>query len=182
MNGSPDETWVFGYGSLVWRPSFAHAERETAVLTGFSRRFWQGSTDHRGVPGAPGRVVTLVPDPGARCVGVGYRIDPHDRAHVLATLDHREQGGYDVHLVALDLPESHRRIEGALVYIASPDNPNHLGPAALAEIAAQVRGARGPSGPNVEYVTRLAEALRAIGADDPHVFELERLVLAPPSA
>jgi cation transport protein ChaC len=179
VNGSLAETWIFGYGSLVWRPSFAHVERQTALLRGYSRRFWQGSTDHRGVPGAPGRVVTLVAEAGARCLGTAYRIDPQDRDEVIAALDHREKGGYDGHLVTLELPAIDRHIEGALVYIASPGNPNHLGPASLGDIAAQVRRARGPSGPNVEYVTRLAEALRAMGAEDPHVFDLERLVLEP---
>ena len=66
--------WIFGYGSLVWRPSFPFAERRGAWIDGFARRFWQGSTDHRGVPGAPGRVVTLEHATGARCFGAAYRI------------------------------------------------------------------------------------------------------------
>jgi len=167
--------WVFGYGSLVWRPAFPFAEQRPGYITGFWRRFWQGSTDHRGVPGAPGRVVTLVPAPEGRTWGMAYRVEPDATEDVLARLDHREQGGYDRHELAI-----HDADDGpfatALVYLARPDNPNYLGEAPLAEIAAQVRRSRGPSGPNPEYVLRLAEALDDMGIDDPHVHELAALL------
>ncbi|WP_437683069.1 gamma-glutamylcyclotransferase [Sorangium sp. So ce131] len=175
------ETWIFGYGSLIWRPAFRFEEMARGYITGWARRFWQGSTDHRGVPGAPGRVVTLIPEPGARCWGMAYRIAPADLDEVLRALDHREQGGYARHDVPLYLADG--RAEGAdgaastaTVYLATPDNPSYLGAAPLAEIAAQVLASRGPSGSNVEYVLRLAEALEAMNADDAHVTELARLV------
>jgi cation transport regulator ChaC len=169
--------WVFGYGSLVWRPAFAHAERAPARVHGWARRFWQGSTDHRGVPGAPGRVVTLVRDTTAVCWGVAYRVAPADADEVLARLDHREQGGYDRERVEVELDAPGGRVE-ALVYLATHENPNFLGPAASDAIARQVVAAVGPSGPNPEYVLRLAEAIRAHRAHDPHVFEIEARIRA----
>ena len=66
--------WLFGYGSLIWRPASPFVERRPASARGYARRFWQGSTDHRGVPEAPGRVVTLLPSAGDRCEGVAYRV------------------------------------------------------------------------------------------------------------
>ena len=166
--------WIFGYGSLVWRPAFDHVARRPALLRGFGRRFWQGSTDHRGVPGAPGRVVTLVRGADEACWGVAYRVASEAREAVLGALDRRERGGYDRLRIVLEGRDG-APFE-ALTYLATPRNPNYLGPAPLAAIAAQVRGATGPSGDNPEYVLRLAAALREIGAHDAHVFALEALL------
>lgn len=163
--------WIFGYGSLVWRPAFEHLEARPAALDGWARRFWQGSTDHRGVPGAPGRVVTLVREPGARCVGVAYRVSEHTFDEVIGALDHREKGGYERHAVELALLPDEQRAP-SLVYVAGPSNPNYLGPAEADAIVRQIARARGPSGANDEYLLRLDEALRALGAEDPHVAEL----------
>ncbi len=173
MNDSP---WIFGYGSLVWRPAFPFEERRPAYVCGWARRFWQGSTDHRGVPGAPGRVVTLVRESEAACWGAAYRLPPAEVDAVLARLDHREQGGYERHDLDLHFADGAGPSAAGLVYVATPSNHNYLGPAPLAEIAAQVRSSRGPSGANLEYVLRLAAALREMDATDAHVFELERLL------
>ncbi len=166
-------SWVFGYGSLVWRPSFEHLERRPARVRGWSRRFWQGSTDHRGVPGAPGRVVTVIPDADAQLFGMAYRLDPARREQVLAALDHREQGGYTRHRVELHFDGPPVPPEPGLMYVATERNRNYLGPASREAIVEQVLRSHGPSGANVEYVLRLAESIRALGADDPHVFEVE---------
>jgi cation transport regulator ChaC len=188
MNGEAEESrdsaggavWIFGYGSLIWRATFPHVARRPARLEGWSRRFWQGSTDHHGIPGDPGRVVTLVREPAALCTGVAYRIaDPHV-ARVLAELDERERGGYERHAVPLQIAASHGaqpELATGWVYVASEGNPNYLGPAPLAEIAAVVRRAHGPSGPNLEYALRLAVELRALEAEDPEVFALEQHLL-----
>jgi glutathione-specific gamma-glutamylcyclotransferase len=164
-----DRVWVFGYGSLIWRADFPFAERRRASINGWSRRFWQGSHDHRGVPDAPGRVVTLIADPGSRCDGVAYRVEHAVFDH----LDHREKNGYERHRLTLQFDTEDA---AGVVYIAPLDNHAYLGPAPTRVIAAQVLRSRGPSGSNVEYLYRLAAALRELDAHDPHVFELESLV------
>ncbi len=177
------DLWIFGYGSLVWRPAFPFVERRAGWVGGWSRRFWQASTDHRGVPEDPGRVVTLVAEPDARCWGMTYRVEPTVAADVLAGLDHREQGGYRRVPVDVTLPEGDV-LPRVVMYLATEDNPNYAGPAPVSRIAAQVRRCRGPSGPNAEYVLRLAQALRALGVDeeeDAHVFELAALLDPEPS-
>ena len=164
--------WVFGYGSLIWKVDFPVRERAVARLHGWARRFWQGSHDHRGTPAAPGRVLTLVPAPGAVCTGMAYRVLPEVFVH----LDRREQNGYRRVTTTLHLADG--RAPHGVVYIAEAGNPAWLGDAPTPVIAGHIARAAGPSGGNAEYVLRLAAALRALGEDDPHVAELEALLRA----
>ena len=170
------DVWVFGYGSLVWRPDFPFLDRKTATISGWTRRFWQGSTDHRGVPEAPGRVVTLIEDAGSVCWGTAYLIGADDRDDVLRLLDYREKGGYALHEVDISFLGEDGRDRTGLIYIAGPGNPNWLGDAPVADITAQVLASTGPSGANTEYVLELAQALRGMNAEDDHVFELAAAV------
>ena len=90
-----DPTWVFGYGSLIWRQDFPYNESRRAYIDGWRRRFWQGSHDHRGVQSDPGRVVTLVDRSGERCHGRAFLIEPDVFEH----LDDREINGYERHRI-----------------------------------------------------------------------------------
>ena len=165
--------WLFGYGSLIWRPAFPYVERAAAVVSGYERRFEQASPDHRGTPAIPGRVVTLLPRAGGRCGGVVYRIAEEGSEAILAALDDREQGGYERVMVDATLVESGESVR-ALTWIAGRGNRHHLGPATTEAKVAQILRASGESGDNVEYVIRLDEALTALGFDDPEVSVLAR--------
>lgn len=166
----PDKpTWVFGYGSLIWRQDFPFLDARRAFIRGWERRFWQGSHDHRGVPDDPGRVVTLIESPSAQCLGRAFLVEPEVFGH----LDHREKNGYERHDVVIHFSDGS---QPGVVYIARTGNHAFLGDAPVAEIAAQISRAEGPSGSNAEYLRQLACALRELGAEDPHVFALERLL------
>ncbi|HEV8078188.1 MAG TPA: gamma-glutamylcyclotransferase [Marinobacter sp.] len=162
-----ESVWLFGYGSLIYKVDFPFLEQRPATIEGWARRFWQGSHDHRGTPEAPGRVLTLIEAPNARCKGMAYRVSPDVFAH----LDVREKNGY-LRVVTPMIFADGTREEG-LVYIATEDNAAFLGPAADADIARQIAAAEGPSGRNRDYLLNLATALRALGDDGPHVFTLE---------
>lgn len=162
------EVWLFGYGSLIFKADFPFIARQPASITGWTRRFWQGSHDHRGTPEAPGRVVTLVAEAGAVCHGMAYLVTPEEFAH----LDHREKNGY-LRLATTITFDDGSTVEG-LVYIATADNAAFLGEAPEADIARHIATAAGPSGPNRDYLLALAQALRDMGKPDAHIFTIER--------
>jgi cation transport protein ChaC len=170
------DLWIFGYGSLIFRPDFPFVSRCEGFIAGWSRRFWQASPDHRGTPTDPGRVATIIACPGARCWGVAYCVAESESARVLAYLDERECGGYSRRMLPFESTRRETRevIADVLVYIADHTSPNYVGPEETHHTAARVRNACGLMGPNRDYVRRLAEALAQMGADDSHVFELAR--------
>lgn len=166
------QVWLFGYGSLIFKADFPYLERRPARICGWSRRFWQGSHDHRGTPASPGRVVTLVEQESGVCEGMAYLISPAVFGH----LDLREKNGYLRLTTTIHFTDD-CQAEG-LIYIAGKTNGAFLGPAPEADIARQIARATGPSGPNRDYLLKLAAALRELREQDDHVFSIEKHLLA----
>ncbi|NXM35386.1 CHAC1 glutamylcyclotransferase, partial [Oxyruncus cristatus] len=160
--------WIFGYGSLVWRPGFEFTSRKVGFIRGF----------HRGSEKMPGRVVTLLEDCGACTWGVAYEVRGEQVAASLQYLNVREAvlGGYDTKFVEFH-PQEKDAEEPilALVYIATPQNPSYLGPASEEDIAAQIIVSSGYAGHNIEYLLRLADFMRYFcpQAEDKHLFSIE---------
>ncbi len=170
MSQPNQPNWVFGYGSLIWKQDFPFLESRPGRIRGWARRFWQGSHDHRGLAHDPGRVVTLIEAPGEVCEGFAFLVEPSVFEH----LDHREKNGYQRLPVAIEFAAE---TVAGVVYRAAEGNAAFLGPAPAEAIAAQINRCAGPSGPNREYAIRLAQALRENDFEDPHVFEIEALLL-----
>lgn len=167
--------WVFGYGSLLWSPGFQFTAAQPGVLKGFSRRFYQGNETHRGRPGKPGRVATLVEDKEGETWGVAFEVLSPE---ALPYLDQREcqLGGYTT--LFLEFQPTEGEPFPVLVYWAGRDSCHWLGHAPEQEIADQILSSSGPSGHNVEYLLRLAEYVRMHSPEtrDDHLFLLEALV------
>ena len=159
--------WIFGYGSLIWRADFPFIERRAGHINHWARRFWQGSADHRGVPGAPGRVLTLVESPGSQCLGMAYHVASDEAEAVMANLDYREKGGYDRLEIQVHFEDQPPVL--AITYHATASNEHYLGEASTGVIASQVFSAVGPSGSNSEYVLEIDRALRHLNHEDHHV-------------
>nr|XP_060616585.1 glutathione-specific gamma-glutamylcyclotransferase 1 [Anolis sagrei ordinatus] len=175
--------WVFGYGSLVWRPGFEFASRKVGYIRGYSRRFWQGDTFHRGSEKMPGRVVTLQEDYNGCTWGVAYELRGDQVAASLKYLNVREAvlGGYITKLVKF-YPQEEESEEPilALVYIATPQNPSYLGPASEEDIAAQIIVSSGRAGHNIEYLLQLADFMRYCcpQVEDEHLFSIEEALIS----
>ncbi|XP_069586190.1 glutathione-specific gamma-glutamylcyclotransferase 1 [Ranitomeya imitator] len=178
-----ESLWIFGYGSLVWRPDFTFTSSKVGFIPGYSRKFWQGDTFHRGSPEMPGRVVTLQEDYQECTWGVAYEVRGDQIESSLQYLNIRESvlGGYVTKLVKF-YPQDEGE-EGALlalVYIATSQNPGYLGPAPEEEIAAQIVVCSGRAGHNIEYLLRLASFMHTYcpEAEDKHLFSIEEALAA----
>ncbi len=168
------DLWVFGYGSLMWRPDFPYEERIGATIAGYHRAFCIASTFHRGSMDRPGLVLGL--DRGGACAGIAYRIGLEQAARVLAYLRERElvYGVYRETWVRADLaPGASSPTCMALAYTVERWHPAYTGRLALSEQAAVIRGARGRSGANLDYLINTAEHLRELGIRERGI---ERLV------
>lgn len=170
-----DEWWIFGYGSLVWRPSedLPHVQVKDGYVTGFCRRFWQASPDHRGTDAAPGRVVTLITaEDEARLTGSSttsqervfgrvYKVDPAKKKETMERLLFREKAGYLIKSVQVVLQDGQSQV--ATVFVALPTNQHFVGPETEEETSQLIKSRVGPSGPNLEYFAELVVALEALG-------------------
>jgi cation transport protein ChaC len=158
--------YVFAYGSLIWRPGFAHLGAHPALLRGFHRRFCLWSKLYRGTPEAPGLVLGL--DRGGACRGVAFRVAGAEAAAVLDYLDARENIGNEVvysrRLLAVRLLDAERLVR-AVTYVANRDHPAYCRPCAVTAANTIARGI-GQAGPNRDYLLNTVTHLRAIGVRD----------------
>jgi len=160
------DLWVFGYGSLMWRPAFAYLERESARLIGLHRALCVFSFVHRGTPERPGLVLGL--DRGGMCRGIAYRVAAAKRVETVGYLRAREQvtSVYLETMRQIELEDSARRRVQALCYVVDRSHVQYAGRLTLAESLHHVRQGHGQSGANRDYVLETVHALEAVGYRD----------------
>jgi glutathione-specific gamma-glutamylcyclotransferase len=160
------ELWVFGYGSLMWRPGFPFEAQASALLKGAHRALCVYSIFHRGTREQPGLVLGL--DRGGACRGVVYRVRPGAEEETLAYLREREQ----ITEVYREVQRTVRLLDGssqavrALTYLVDPDHVQYAGRLTFDEQLRMVRGGKGQSGENIEYVLNTVRHLEEAGVHD----------------
>jgi glutathione-specific gamma-glutamylcyclotransferase len=173
---SDHDLWVFGYGSLMWRPGFDFIEQVPARLIGEHRALCVYSFDHRGTPEKPGLVLGL--DRGGACRGIAFRVRGEQRHTTLEYLRGREQttNVYREVMRSVWLGNATRDRVSALAYVVDRGHVQYAGRLMLADQLHYVRQGHGRSGANRDYVLATVKAIEAQGCRDQQLHQLATML------
>ena len=172
--------WVFGYGSLMWDPSFHFAEVRLADVEGYQRRFTFKSKIARGSRDHPALMLSLEQQAGT-CRGLAFRIPADLAGAELEILWRREMiaGSYAPLIVSMTTPQGNIR---ALVFASNTSHPNYVGDLPLSETAAIIATGVGAIGTNRDCLEQMAAQLKILEIEDPYVEQLLKQVRKAPAA
>lgn len=175
------DLWIFGYGSLMWRPGFDHAESCPALLRGAHRSLCVYSVVHRGTEKKPGLVLGL--DTGGSCRGIAFRVRGKQGDATLEYLRNREQATmvYLETLRPVNLLDGSGRKVKAVCFVVDRKHPQYAGRLPVSRQAELVRTSTGASGHNVEYVANTVRHLDEMGLREPPLSELMSMLETPGS-
>jgi len=170
------EFWVFGYGSLMWRPGFPYVNRLNARLFGMHRSLCIYSHVHRGTAQRPGLVLGL--DRGGSCRGIAYQVAPEEIDRTISYLRAREQTTKVYHEVirSIQIHDKKDRVVQALFYIVDRQHGQYAGRLSLDTQIELVTQGIGKSGANPEYLQNSVEHLKEMGVRDRGLEKLNLLV------
>ncbi|MBS7537726.1 gamma-glutamylcyclotransferase [Ancylobacter lacus] len=166
---APQDLWVFGYGSLMWNPGFAHVERCPAKLIGAHRSLCVLSVHWRGTPEQPGLVLGL--DRGGACIGIAFRVVPEEAPAVLAYLREREQvtNIYREAVRRVWLKDGSARQVAAVAFLVDRRHVQYAGGLTPQRRLEIIRQGHGVGGPNRDYVRATRDHLAELGIRDPEL-------------
>jgi cation transport protein ChaC len=164
--------WIFAYGSLIWDPGFAVAERRIARVTGWHRSFCMRSIHYRGTVEAPGLVLALDRAEGASCDGVAFRVPEGAEEATIACLREREMIS-DAYLeMQLPVALQDGPVVQAVAYVINQANGQYCGRLSPEEQAAIIVASSGVRGPNRDYLYATVTHLAELGIGDPDLAAL----------
>ncbi len=172
MHGVGD-FWVFGYGSLMWRPGFSFLESQPALLRGYHRSFCIYSHHYRGTPEHPGLVLGLAR--GGSCRGVAFRVARADETSVRSYLDERElvSYAYNAKTLGVSLRDNSAR---AYTFVVNTSHDQYAGDLGVERSAEIIMNAQGAAGLNRDYLINTVRQLEKEGFTDKRLHKLLKRV------
>jgi glutathione-specific gamma-glutamylcyclotransferase len=173
---APDrDVWLFGYGSLLWKPAFEFAESRAATVLGWHRSFCIRVARFRGTRDQPGLMMAL--DRGGQCRGMVFRIPATQVRDSLGMLFRRElvvnpPGTPPRWVVA-------RTDEGAvdaLTFVVDRTSAHYSGRLTPEQAAEVIAVAAGHWGSCAEYLHNTVRHLEDLGIRDRNLWRLQALV------
>ena len=155
--------WIFGYGSLMWKPGFDYLAACQARLHGYHRSLCIYSWVHRGTRERPGLVFGL--DRGGACKGFAFKVAPDDEADVIDYLDARELVTNVYRRKRLMISLQGSRVP-AWCYVVRRDHPQYAGRLPEAELLRIIEKSEGQSGHCRDYVLSTVAHLDELGIND----------------
>lgn len=168
------DLWIFGYGSLMWRPGFEHVEVRPALLRGWHRAFCVYSRHYRGTPERPGLVLGL--DRGGACRGLAFRVAERSAEAVVDYLNERELVNYAYRPHTLPVLLRDGPAVPAYTFVADRSHRLYAGKLEVQRSAEIIMDAEGRAGLNRDYLINTVRQLEAHGFVDRRLHALLRLV------
>lgn len=174
----PGPFWLFGYGSLIWRPETAFDEKRNAVARGWHRRFCLGwDYRFRGNRDQPGLMMAL--DRGGQCKGVVYRLPEAQLDAELHKLIRREMSmvpsAFPWRWIDTVTPEGPVR---ALTFAMNRKSSRYIAGLSEDQLADVLVSACGFRGSMVEYLFQTVSMLEQLGIHDRTLWSLQKKVAA----
>jgi cation transport protein ChaC len=169
------EFWVFGYGSLIWKPAFDYVEARRVVAHGWRRDFSLVVHSWRGTEEQPGLMLAL--ERGGSCTGVAYKMSSDEARDQMLRFVEREA---DYHEDAptlrwITVRDGNKAFRALTSWVAVPGNPYFLR-LSIAEQAQMLARAVGHFGSCAEYLRNTVTHLEAMGIRDNYLWRLQQLV------
>lgn len=170
-----DELWVFGYGSLIWNPTFEFVESAVAELPDFERKFCLWAHTGRGSPEQPGLWLGL--DSGHGCTGLAFRLDNTLRDYETLMLWRREMisGAYHAEMRPAHINGQER---ACICLLANKSHHRYAGDLPRDKVIECIATATGHLGTCREYLFNLVDKLDDMAVHDEDLHALARDVRA----
>ena len=170
--------WLFGYGSLIWRPETAFTDKRVALARGWHRRFCLGpDLRYRGNPENPGVMMAL--DRGGQCRGMIYALPEASLEDELHKLIRREQS-----TVPSPFPwrwitvETDDGASPALTFAMDRKSQRYVRDLTEEQLADVLARACGYRGSMAEYLFQTVSQLEELGIRDRNLWRLQEMVAA----